>query len=68
MYAVRNQSWYSHIKLKTKRIESKLKWIKFKTIKDIFFFRQNYNDDKIHRSARFRSTREAVIKLQVAGI
>ena len=38
IYALHNLSWNSHIKLKMKRIETKLKWNKFKAIKGFFFF------------------------------
>ena len=34
MDAVRNQSWYSHIKLTLYRIETKLKESKFKIVKE----------------------------------
>ena len=49
MDAVHNRFWCSHIKLKTKRIETKLKWNKFKAI--FFFFYQNYIANKISCNA-----------------
>ena len=47
IYALHNLSWNSHIKLKMKRIETKLKWNKFKAIKGFFFFYLIYFADEI---------------------
>ena len=58
-----NQSWYSHIKLKAKRIETKLKWSKCKNIKEFFFF---FVTDEIHGFSK--STRKTVLSLSIVGI